>query len=152
MKRGRKPHNSNSSSKAKCLHIVKICALIMLLGFINYGCDKEDSHEYYVKYKINSTTVNTGGELNVIINSENNKQMTLIIDQNTKWEMTIGPVSKGFNAKIRGSNRTGTSQLRIYTEIQVSEDDRPFATKAFDGVWGNSSIFVNGMISEYTIG
>lgn len=152
MKRNTKLNNSNSSSKLKGLHIGKICALIMLLGFISYGCNKEDSEEYFVKYKINSSTVISGGELNVSINSENTENMTFIVNQNTKWEITIGPVSKGFKAEILGTNRTGTKELQIFTEIQVSENDSPFVTKAIDGfTGGSSSTSVISMISKYTV-
>jgi len=152
MRKDKKLNNSNSSSKLKVLRIGKICALIMFLGFINYACDKEDSHEYFIKYKINSSTLISGGELNVAINSENNEKMTFIINQNTKWEMTIGPVSKGFKAEILGTNRSGTAELQVYTEIQVSENDSPFVTKAIDGFSGGSiGTSVISMVSKYTV-
>jgi hypothetical protein len=150
MKRDKKSNYTNSTFKTKWLRVELVWGLIMLLGIINYGCDKEDSDVYYVKYKVDSSTVNSGGKLNVTINSENNEKLTLIINQNTKWETIIGPVSKGFNAKLSASNRTGTDNLHIYTEIDVSENDSPFAIKANDGSY-DSVIFNVSMASEYTI-
>lgn len=143
-------NNSKPTSKTRALHFRKIWGLIMLLGIINYSCEKEDFDLYYVKYKIDSSTVNSGGEINVRINSKNNEDIDLTINQNTKWEVIIGPVSKGFNAEISVSNATGTGSLKMYTEIHVSKNDSPFVIQAINGHWSNDAS-VNYTGSKYTI-
>ena len=122
---------------------------IATLGICNVGCNKEkDNDEYYIKYEVNSSTIYLGGKLNVILNSENNKTMTIIINQLTPWETIIGPVNKGFNATLNVS-AAGTThdKLKLYTNIYVSKNDSPFALKKSDGS-DNPRDFVN---LSYTI-
>jgi hypothetical protein len=152
MKKGRKLNNSNSSFKSKWLHIGKTYGLIILLTIINCSCEKEDSQEYYVKYITKNSTVELNGLLNISFNSENNETITLVINQNTVWERTVGPVQKGFSAKIEVSNKTDTRNSYLCAEIQVSKDNSPFATKAIkdhrESYNGGNAI---SMFSTYTI-
>ena len=148
----KKKNKMNSLFKSKWLHTVKIYGLIIFLCIINNSCEKEEPHEYYVKYITNSTTQELDGLLNISFSSEKNTTTTLIIGQNTVWERIVGPVSKGFNAKISVSNNNGTSISYLSTEIQISKDGSPFATKAIDdhreSYNGGNPI---SMSSEYTI-
>ena len=125
---------SNAHWGSKGLTLV----FIVTFGIINFGCDKKNEKsvidEYYVKYQVNSTTIYSGAKLNVTLNSENNKNMTITIDQNTQWETVIGPVQKGFNATLKVKSISETNnQLRLYTNINVSKNDSPFALKKNDG-------------------
>ena len=110
-----------------------IWGLIVAFGIINSGCNKnEDLGEYYVKYVVNSSSPYIG-KLNVIINTEKNENSTFIINKSSQWETTIGPVQKGFNAKLEVVDSTGTYILSLYTEIQVSKGGSPFAIKEMYG-------------------
>lgn len=132
---------TQSKSKAQWWRMGLIWGVIVTFGFINSGCNKDNeemgelvSDEYYVKYEVNSTTIYTGGKLDVTINTEKNNNTTIIIDKRTLWETVIGPVQKGFNATIKITSPTATSnQLRLYTNIYVSKNGSPFALKKNDG-------------------
>jgi hypothetical protein len=87
-----------------------------------------------VKYKVSSTTIYSGAKLDVTINTENNQNITLIVNQGTQWETVIGPVQKGFNATLKAIATGETyNQLRLYSEIHVNKNDSPFALKEIDG-------------------
>ena len=119
----------------------------MSFSILNSGCKKEDcvpcnatpdtptvQDEYYVKYIVTSTTIYSGGKLNVTIRSEQNQDLVIIVSQNTKSETVIGPVSKGFVAQMWVSASGETyDKLKLNTEIQVSKNAGPFAIKAIDG-------------------
>ena len=126
--------------KPKWWNVSLILVFIIAIGIINSSCNKEcDSDiepidEYYVKYEVNSSTIYSGGKLDVTINTENNENMTITINQRNLWETIIGPVSKGFNASMR-VEATGETydKLKIYTNIYVSKNDSSFALKKSDG-------------------
>jgi hypothetical protein len=148
MKRNKLTNNSNS--KYKWITSELTWGLILLLSVINFGCEKEDANEYYINYVIDSSNVNTGGDLNVTINTEDGDKVSFVIDQNANWEKIIGPVTKGFNAKISISNRTGTEKLNVYSEINVSKNNSPFVFKASDGPQADGTTLVSTVL-EYTI-
>jgi hypothetical protein len=150
MKRNENSNQTNIVAKPRWMRFGVIMGLVIMLGSINYGCEKEESDEYYVRYFIDSSNINTGGELYIIFTTEQSKDMILVFDQNTKWEATIGPVSKGFNAIIRTGNKTGTNDLHVYSEIDVSKNNSPFAFKKSDGPQSNN-ITVLSTSLEYTI-
>lgn len=115
------------------------------------SCKKEvpqKADEYYVKYIVNSSTIYYGRKLNITITNESNLSNLITIDQRTKWEYTIGPVSKGFNAnlKVETVGQTSTT-TKLYGEIHVSKNGSPFAVK----VSNNSETPRNLLISSYTI-
>ena len=147
----------NATYKNKLFRNVLILGAILILGFINSGCEKCDiddedqnvtSDEYYVKYEVNSSTIYIGGKLNVTINTEDNVNKTLIVKQRTKWETTIGPVKKGFNAKLSVVAQGETNgQLKLNAAINVSKNDSPFALKEID----DSGIPRDSLQIQYTI-
>jgi len=109
-----------------------------MVAIFIYGCNEEDTYknadEYYVKYIIESSTIYSGGKLNVTIDTEVYESMGMAINQNEQWEVIIGPVSKGFNAKLMAVAPSATNnELRLHSEIHTSKNDSPFAMKAIDG-------------------
>ena len=129
---------THSKSKAQWWRKGLIWGFIVTIGIISFGCDSEneiiDLDEYYVKYEVNSSTIYSGGKLDVTINKETNEDMTIIINKRQKWEVVIGPVKKDFNATLKvKSKSTDYNHLRLYTNIYVSKNDSPFALKESDG-------------------
>ena len=109
----------------------------IVLGLSLSSCEKEEfpleeNDEYYVKYIVTSNTMYSLSR-NVKVKSENNsfKDFTY---KNSKWEMTIGPVKKGFQASSVAKYVTSQNLARTYisTEIQVSINNSPFVMKAID--------------------
>jgi hypothetical protein len=111
--------------------------LILSISIFTMACKKENSTpspEYYVKYEVSSTTIYSGGKLNLSITDEKNGQRAITIATRAPYEVTIGPVKKGFNASLSVSKEgTPDSQLKLYTQISVSKDGGPFALKAING-------------------
>lgn len=111
-------------------------ALIISLSSINCSKDngKDNSDEYYVKYEVSSTTIYFGGKLDFTITTEDNNELTLIINQNILHETIIGPVTYDFDATMEVSAQGDTrDRLALYTNIFVSKNGSPFALKATDG-------------------
>jgi len=111
--------------------------LIFMLGLVNWSCSKDDdinSDEYYVKYEVNSSTIYTGGKLDVVLTNENNENTSLRINTGSQWETVIGPVKKGFKSSLK-VNEVGNNygHLRLYTQISVSKNGSPFALKEING-------------------
>jgi hypothetical protein len=115
---------------------------IINFGIICSGCDdgngdngnkENDSDEYYVKYEVNSSS-NNFEKLNVTITNEKNNNTVIIIDPGKQWETVIGPVKKGFNAKLNiNANPLFSHQTyRLYPQISVSKNNSPFALKKID--------------------
>lgn len=144
---------NNSKFKSKWISIKLIWGLIVLFSAFNLGCDKEEEADvYYVKYVINASNINPGGKLNVTINNENSEKVLFVIDQNSNWESIIGPVSKGFSAALLTSNETGTERLNVYSEIDVSKNNSPFAIKASDESYvGEITLTITSTVLNYTI-
>jgi len=125
---------SQSKSKSQWWRIGLIWGLIITIGTSSIGCSKEDKDEYYIKYEVNSSTIYTGGKLNVTISTENNNNTTIDINTRTTWETVIGPVKKGFTATLQVTKGgSPDSQLKLYTQISVSKNGSPFALKKIDG-------------------
>lgn len=124
-----------SSLNIKCLYKC-IILWLSLTAVIFSGCKKEEinNDEYYVKYEVNSSTIYSGGKLNVNINNEKGENTPIIIDTRSIWEITIGPVKKGFDAKVSVSEAGNNyGKLKLYTKISVSKNGSPFAVKQNDG-------------------
>ena len=112
--------------------------LMLSLSVFTIACKKESSNtaasEYYVKYEVSSTTIYSGGKLNLGITNEKNSQSAITIATRAPYEVTIGPVKKGFNANLSVSKEgSPDNQLKLYTQISVSKDGGPFALKAING-------------------
>lgn len=135
-------HHKKSDKSILCvitteLKIILFLGFLISIGTIITSCEKEntvDANEYYVKYEVNSTTIYSGGKLNVTINTETNELMTLSINQRKLSEIVIGPVKKGFIASmiVAASGETH-DRLKLYATIFVSKNGSPFALKKNDG-------------------
>ena len=136
----KKSNLSHPKSKPQWLRIGLILGLIVTFGIVNFGCNKENDKnnennnvvedEYYVKYIVKSSTMYSLTRT-ARINSENNANRSFTFNNST-WEVTIGPVKKGFNASISASYNTSQVLAKTYidVEIQVSKNNAPFALKA----------------------
>ena len=132
--------SSNLRSIDHLLPIRLIWVMILTLGLMNTSCENSkegteiDPDEYYVKYEVNSSTIYSGGKLEVTISSETILPLVLTIDQRVLWEVIIGPVEKGFVASMKVKAKDETNdQLKLYTNIHVSKNNSPFALKKTDG-------------------
>ena len=98
------------------------------------GCKKsEANNQYYIKYKVESTTVYYDGKIDVQI-SDVNGNVPMVINQNQNWETTVGPVSLGFKATLKVTKKgwdgiTQENHLRLNLKIEVSKNNEPFAQK-----------------------
>jgi hypothetical protein len=130
--------SSNFKSIRQLLLVRLVWVIIITLGLISTGCDNNkeeaDPDEYYVKYEVNSSTIYSGGKLDVTINSETNVPLALTIYQRVLWEAIVGPVEKGFVASmsVKAVGETN-NQLKLFTNIYVSKNNSPFALKKTDG-------------------
>ena len=109
-------------------------ALILTIGFINFGCQcdcEEANDEYYVKYELYSDAhPYIGIKVHTTVNNEDNSDMNFTFDANTQWETIIGPVQKGYNAILKVSS---DAEILLQAKIHVSKNDSPFTLKANDG-------------------
>jgi hypothetical protein len=127
-----------------------IWTFIITLGIINLGCEKEVSNsndEYYVKYVVISSSIYIVSRT-AQINSENNSISSHTFN-NSPWEVTIGPVKKGFYASLNSNFNTSQVLAKTYinVEIQVSKNNAPFALKASN----NSTEVRNSASTSYTL-
>lgn len=115
----------------KCLFFLVSCVIFI-------GCNKMKlTDEYYVKYVVESSTIYFGGKLNVQINNENGT-FPMLINQNEKWETTIGPVGRDFKASLKVAKQgwDGLSpeyHLKLNLRIEVSKNNGPFALRKLNG-------------------
>jgi len=152
----KKQNLGQSKSNPKWFRKKLIWIVVITFGFINLGCEKEDSNdtniivenydEYYVKYIVKSSSIYTLSRTAQISSENSNNSFTF---NNSSWEVTIGPVKKGFYASL--SARFNTSQILAKTyinvEIQVSKNSSPFALKASD----NSTEVRYSASASYTV-
>src|SRR5690606_5849445 len=120
------------------LRVIGMLIFFVFIGSFLGSCDKADQDldpdEYYVKYEVNSTTIYSGGKLDVTINTENNQPMSMSINQRKLSEIVIGPVQKGFRASMKVvASGNSHDKLKLYTSIYVSKNGSPFALKKNDG-------------------
>lgn len=128
--------NSGRNEK-KWWRFLPVFILVLSTAVLFISCEKEESRpldEYYVKYEVNSSTIYTGGKLDMTIRTEENENLKLVIDQRTLHETIIGPVEKGFVASMSVTAQGNTyDKLKLYTNIYVSKNESPFALKKSDG-------------------
>jgi hypothetical protein len=115
------------------------------------SCTKDSQDQYYVKYIIESTSSNLNQKnfkLITIINDEFGKSKEIKHNTGGKWELTIGPVKKGFNSKLSTKSvlEDITNPLLPYNakmnlKIEVSLNNGPFSSKKMDlsDEWRKSS-------------
>ena len=106
------------------------------------SCTKDSQDQYYVKYIIESTSSNLNQKnfkLITIINDEFGKSKEIKHNTGSKWELTIGPVKKGFNSKLSTTSvlEDITNPLLPYNakmnlKIEVSMNNGPFSIKKMD--------------------
>ena len=119
-------------------------SLLRLLIIITFfqSCSKDSKNEYYVKYIIESTSSNpqqTKLQLVTTITDEVGKPKEIKHKTGGKWELTIGPVKKGFNSKLSTKSifEDVTDPLMPYNakmnlKIEVSINNGPFSSKKMD--------------------
>ena len=115
-------------------------SLLRLLIIITFfqSCSKDSKNEYYVKYIIESTSSNpqqTKLQLVTTITDEFGKPKEIKHKTGGKWELTIGPVKKGFNSKLSTKSifEDVTDPLMPYNakmnlKIEVSINNGPFSS------------------------
>jgi hypothetical protein len=106
------------------------------------SCTKDSQDQYYVKYIIESTSSNLNQKnfkLITTINDEFGKSKEIKHNTGGKWELTIGPVKKGFNSKLSTKSilEDITNPLLPYNakmnlKIEVSVNNGPFSSKKMD--------------------
>ncbi|MBL7967748.1 MAG: hypothetical protein JNK09_12165 [Prolixibacteraceae bacterium] len=127
---------AQSKSKPQWWRMILILGFIVNLGIINVGCEKdnesnvETNDEYYVKYIAKSSSMYSLSR-SAVFTLENNTNSTLTFNT-SQWEMTIGPVRKGFHASLKASFNTSQILAKTYidVEIHVCKNDDPFTLKA----------------------
>jgi PBP1b-binding outer membrane lipoprotein LpoB len=115
--------------------------LLIIITFFQ-SCSKDSKNEYYVKYIIESTSSNpqqTKLQLVTTITDEFGKPKEIKHKTGGKWELTIGPVKKGFNSKLSTKSifEDVTDPLMPYNakmnlKIEVSINNGPFSSKKID--------------------
>lgn len=152
----KKQNLGQSKSNPKWFRKKLIWLFVITLGFINLGCEKEDSNdsnssvenydEYYVKYIVKSSSIYTVSRTAQISSENSNSSFTF---NNSPWEVTIGPVKKGFSASLSARFITTQTLAKTYinVEIQVSKNSAPFALKASD----NSTEVRYSASTSYTV-
>lgn len=130
----------NLKPKPKRLRKGLIWGLLFNVVMTGLGCKKEevnsDAAEYYVKYELDSSTSYPAGQLNVVLSAENNQDKNFVIAARSPWELVVGPVEKGFNAKLvvaRGEPLDDPSYFKnpliLHSQISVSKNGSPYLLK-----------------------
>lgn len=115
---------------------------VLMVFVLFQSCTKDSQDQYYVKYIIESTSSNLNQKnfkLITIINDEFGKSKEIKHNTGGKWELTIGPVKKGFNSKLSTKSvlEDITNPLLPYNakmnlKIEVSVNNGPFSSKKMD--------------------
>ncbi len=118
--------------------LLKILFIIILFQ----SCSKDSQDQYYVKYIIESTSSNLNQKnykLITTINDEFGKAKEVKHNTGGKWELTIGPVKKGFNSQLSTksvlediTNPLMPANAKMNLKIEVSVSNGPFSSKKMD--------------------
>lgn len=118
--------------------LLKILFIIILFQ----SCSKDSQDQYYVKYIIESTSSNLNQKnykLITTINDEFGKAKEVKHNTGGKWELTIGPVKKGFNSQLSTksvlediTNPLMPANAKMNLKIEVSINNGPFSSKKMD--------------------
>lgn len=123
----------NKHSSFKTLFYSITLLLFVAISFVNCSRDESEPDDYYVKYEVTSSTIYSGGTLNVQVNDVNNQKSNFVIPTKTPWQITVGPVKKGFEANLNVTEiGTNYGRLTLQTKISVSKNNGPFAIKYND--------------------
>ena len=108
--------------------------LIFTIGIINFGCEKCeeceecDLDEYYIKYAVGVQANSYKVPIDIVIRNEHDK--TTPYSDTDSWNITLGPVKKGFTASIWVEfGHTFLGDATLIAKIYVSKNDSPFALK-----------------------
>ena len=115
---------------------------VLIVFVLFQSCSKDSQDQFYVKYIIESTSSNLNQKnfkLITTINDEFGKSKEIKHNTGGKWELTIGPVKKGFNSKLSTKSilEDITNPLLPYNakmnlKIEVSVNNGPFSSKKMD--------------------
>ena len=115
---------------------------VLIIITLSQSCAKDSKNEYYVKYLIESASSNfqqTKLQLITAITDEFSKLKEIKHKTGGKWEITIGPVKKGFNATLSTksifedpANPLMPYNAKMNLNIEVSVNNRPFSLKKID--------------------
>ncbi|MBQ1836032.1 MAG: hypothetical protein II569_02150 [Paludibacteraceae bacterium] len=107
--------------------------VLVLLGVASCSDDKDNAGEYYVKYKWHYTQAVYGGGSGVITRAtvtyvDADGKKVKVEKVSNGWEVTVGPVKKGFEASLLVEEASG--YVIHESTIEVSRNGEPFALKA----------------------
>ncbi|NNF35539.1 MAG: hypothetical protein HKN68_15645 [Saprospiraceae bacterium] len=111
-------------------------ALVTLL--LLFGCsdsnDTENEPDFYrVKYIVDSSTIHSGGQIDVTIDDPTfwEEELVFNIEYNERLEVTVGTYYRGDSPNLRAVAITDTfNQLYLVAEIYVAKNSRgPFVLK-----------------------
>lgn len=115
---------------------------ILIILTLFQSCNKDSQNAYYVKYIIESTSSNPQQiklQLITTITDELGKSKEIKHKTGGNWELTIGPVKKGFNSKLSTKSifEDPADPLMPYNakmnlKIEVSVNNGPFSSKKMD--------------------
>lgn len=116
------------------LNLKRIGLLLGLLSMVCLSCCKDDqdsdpvSNEYYVRYELESAF--SGAPENMVVTVLDDESDPIIYQMQTgqDMEVTIGPVKRGFEARMQVDVSQFTAQLTPM--IFVSKNNGPFALQA----------------------
>ena len=99
--------------------------LVVLFTAVSFtSCESDDSlptienkDDYYVKYIVKSQTIYNTSKIAEI--QMDNYRIEKFTFNNGDWEMTIGPVKKGFNASCDARHDTSQSLARTYIDVEI---------------------------------
>jgi len=124
---------------------------VLIVFVLFQSCSKDSQDQFYVKYIIESTSSNLNQKnfkLITTINDEFGKSKEIKHNTGGKWELTIGPVKKGFNSKLSTksilediTNPLMPANAKMNLKIEVSVNNGPFSSKKMDlsDEWRKSS-------------
>ena len=115
---------------------------VLMVFVLFQSCTKDSQDQYYVKYIIESTSSNLNQKnykLITTINDEFGKAKEVKHNTGGKWELTIGPVKKGFNSQLSTksvlediTNPLMPANAKMNLKIEVSVNNGPFSSKKMD--------------------
>lgn len=106
--------------KNKITLLATIIVALFMVSCEDYNTPSDNS-EYYVRYTVSSTYPYIFSD---VIYADVHGTGSFMGYQTRNWTVTIGPVKKGFNARVKNEKGTATDM------IEVSKNGGPFAMKA----------------------
>lgn len=104
--------------------IVCVLAVVMLVACEDKNTPQVDTNEYYVRYSI-SYAPNISARQNVTYADVDGIKTITENNKTSLWDVTIGPVKKGFKAYVSCKSESNTT-----AKIEVCKNSGPFVLKA----------------------